>query len=50
MYNGHIRGFTFELADAMYSSISVGDPIAARALLFIGFILIAGSSIFQHKK
>jgi uncharacterized membrane protein YphA (DoxX/SURF4 family) len=43
-------GFTFDLAGAMYSSISVGDPASSWMFLFIGFALIAVSYIFNHKK
>jgi hypothetical protein len=34
----------------MYSSISVGDPASSWLLILIGYILIAGSYIFHHKK
>lgn len=43
-------GFVFDLGGAMYSSIAVGDPASAWMPLFIGFILIAGSYIYYHKK
>jgi uncharacterized membrane protein YphA (DoxX/SURF4 family) len=43
-------GFVFDLTGAMYSSISVGDPASGWLLFIIGYILIAGSYIFNHKK
>ncbi|MDM5223612.1 DoxX family protein [Peribacillus sp. NJ11] len=43
-------GFVFDLTGAMYSSISVGDPASEWLLFIIGYILIAGSYIFHHKK
>jgi uncharacterized membrane protein YphA (DoxX/SURF4 family) len=43
-------GFVFDLAGAMYSTISVGDPASVWLSYIIGFILIAGSYIFHHKK
>ena len=43
-------GFVFDLSGAVYSGISVGDPIAQWAPVFIGFVLIAVSYIFHHKK
>jgi DoxX-like family len=43
-------GFVFDLTGAMYSSISVGDPTSVWLLFLIGYVLIAGSYIFHHKK
>jgi hypothetical protein len=43
-------GFTFDLAGAMYSSISVGDPASMWLTYIIGFLLIFGSYGFYHKK
>ncbi|QGQ45578.1 DoxX family protein [Metabacillus sediminilitoris] len=43
-------GFVFDLTGAMYSSISVGDPASGWLFFIIGYILIAGSYIFHHKK
>lgn len=43
-------GFVFDLTSALYSFIAVGDPPAAWMPLGIGFILIACSYIFYHKK
>jgi DoxX-like family len=43
-------GFTFDLAGAMYSSISVGDPAKDWMMLFIGFAIIFLSYFFYHKK
>lgn len=42
-------GFVFDLAGAMYSGISVGDPASAWGMLFIGFALIATSYVLYHK-
>jgi uncharacterized membrane protein YphA (DoxX/SURF4 family) len=43
-------GFVYDYTGAMYSSISVGDPASSWLLFLIGYILIAGSYIFHHKK
>jgi len=43
-------GFVFDLTGAMYSHISVGDPASAWMPIFIGYIIIALSYIFYHKK
>ena len=43
-------GFTFDLLGALYSIISVGDPVSAWLPLVIGLLLIAASYIFYHKK
>ncbi|WLD92617.1 DoxX family protein [Alkalihalobacillus sp. AL-G] len=43
-------GFVIDLTGAMYSSISVGDPAGGLVIFFIGYILIAGSYVFYHKK
>ena len=42
-------GFVFDLAGAMYSGISVGDPASAWGMIFIGFALIATSYFLHHK-
>jgi DoxX-like family len=43
-------GFVYDLTAALYSSIAVGDPAGKWAPLFIGFIIIACSYIFYHRK
>lgn len=43
-------GFVFDLTGAMYSSISVGDPPSGWLIFLIGYILIAGSYVYHHKK
>ncbi|WP_257351034.1 DoxX family protein [Pseudalkalibacillus decolorationis] len=43
-------GFVIDLTGAMYSSISVGDPASGLVIFFFGYILIAGSYVFYHKK
>jgi uncharacterized membrane protein YphA (DoxX/SURF4 family) len=43
-------GFVFDLSGAIYSSISVGDPASGWMPIFIGYILIAGSYVFYHRK
>jgi uncharacterized membrane protein YphA (DoxX/SURF4 family) len=43
-------GFVYDLIGAVYSSISVGDPASVWMPIGIGFILIAGSYIFYHRK
>jgi hypothetical protein len=43
-------GFVFDLSGAMYSSISVGDPVSNWAPIIIGFALITASYVFYHKK
>ena len=43
-------GFVFDLTAAVYSSIRVGDPVSQWAPIIIGFVIIALSYIFYHKK
>ncbi|MEP6467865.1 MAG: DoxX family protein [Parafilimonas sp.] len=43
-------GFTFDLVSAVYSFISVGDPVSSWALILLFLALLAGSYIFYHKK
>ncbi|SEC03958.1 DoxX family protein [Paenibacillus sp. GP183] len=43
-------GFVYDFTGAMYSSISVGDPASSWLLFLVGYILIAGSYIYHHKK
>jgi hypothetical protein len=43
-------GFVYDLTGAIYSHISVGDPASKWAPIFIGFILLAISYIYHHKK
>lgn len=43
-------GFIFDLTGAMYSSISVDGFTSGLIVFFIGYILIAGSYVFYHRK
>lgn len=43
-------GFTIDLTGAMYSSISVGDPPSGWMIFIIGYLLIAGSYVYYHKR
>ncbi|NEW05641.1 DoxX family protein [Paenibacillus sp. SYP-B3998] len=43
-------GFVIDLTGAMYSSISVGDPASGWMLFFIGYLLIACSYVYYHRK
>lgn len=43
-------GFTFDLLGAVYSFMAVGDPFKNWAPILIGFVLIAVSYIYWHKK
>lgn len=43
-------GLVFDLGGAMYSSISVGDPAGSWLPVIIGFLFIAGSYVFYHKR
>ncbi|MFC0182458.1 DoxX-like family protein [Pseudarcicella hirudinis] len=43
-------GFVFDLAGAMYSGFSVGDPVSGWLPISVGFIIIAVSYIFYHRK
>jgi hypothetical protein len=43
-------GFVYDLTGAVYSAIAVGDPPGKWLPIFIGFILIAVSYIYYHKK
>ena len=42
-------GFVYDVAAAIYSTISVGDPASKWMPIFIGFIIIGGSYYFYHK-
>jgi hypothetical protein len=42
-------GFTFDLIGAVYSGLSVGDPITAWIPVFVGLVFIFGSYITYHK-
>jgi hypothetical protein len=42
-------GFTFDLVGAVYSGLTVGDPIVQWVPVFIGLIFIFGSYITYHK-
>ncbi len=43
-------GFVFDLTGALYSHISVGDPASGLIIFLIGYVLIASSYVFYHKK
>lgn len=43
-------GFTFDLLGAVYSFIAVGDPVSTWGMLLLGFVFIAVSYIYWHKK
>lgn len=43
-------GFTFDLIGAVYSFIAVGDPVMMWAPILLGFVFIAMSYIYWHKK
>lgn len=43
-------GLTFDLIGAMYSGISVGDPVGAWGMILIGLALIAASYLLYHKR
>jgi uncharacterized membrane protein YphA (DoxX/SURF4 family) len=43
-------GLVFDLTGAVYAGLSVGDPITAWLPVSIGYILIAASYIYYHKK
>lgn len=43
-------GFVYDLTGAVYSAIAVGDPASKWWPILIGFILIAVSYIYHHKK
>lgn len=43
-------GFTFDLIGAVYSFIAAGDPPAMWAPILLGFVFIAMSYIYWHKK
>ncbi|MBS1653760.1 MAG: DoxX family protein [Bacteroidetes bacterium] len=43
-------GFTFDLSGAVYSLISVGDPVSGWWPIVVGLLLIAASYILHHKK
>lgn len=43
-------GFVFDLTGAMYSFMSVGDPVSNWLPISIGYLIIAGSYYFYHKR
>jgi hypothetical protein len=43
-------GFTFDLLGAMYSFITIGDPVSSWLPLIIGLLLIAASYTLYHKR
>ncbi|WJH36549.1 hypothetical protein N6H14_12800 [Paenibacillus sp. CC-CFT747] len=43
-------GFVFDLTGAMYSTISVGDPVGGWITFLVGYLIIAGSYVFYHKR
>ena len=43
-------GFTFDLAGAVYSCIAINNPLNTWLPVCIGFVLIAGSYYFYHKR
>jgi DoxX-like family len=42
-------GFTFDLVGAVYSGLSVGDPLVQWIPVYVGLIFIFGSYIAYHK-
>ncbi|WPU94064.1 DoxX family protein [Mucilaginibacter sabulilitoris] len=43
-------GFVFDLTGAIYSGLSSGDSLLQVSPIFIGYILIAFSYIYHHKR
>jgi hypothetical protein len=43
-------GFVFDITGAMFSGLAVGDSLLQVSPILIGYILIAGSYIFHHKR
>lgn len=43
-------GFVFDLTGAMFSGLATGDSPLQVSPILIGYILIAGSYIFHHKR
>ena len=43
-------GLTFDLTGAAYCSLSSGDPVLQVSPLLIGYVLIAASYIYYHKR
>ena len=43
-------GVAFDLISAMYSSISVGDPVAQWAPITIGLVLLAAAYTLHHRR
>ncbi len=43
-------GFTFDLAGAIYSGLSVGDPLIQWTPVMVGFLLIAGSCYLSRQR
>jgi hypothetical protein len=42
-------GFTFDLIGAVYSGLSVGDPLVGWIPVFVGLVFVFGSYITYHK-
>ncbi len=43
-------GLIYDLTAAIYSFISLGDPVAGYAFIFLPIALLVGSYIFHHKR
>ncbi|ANE45199.1 DoxX-like family protein [Paenibacillus swuensis] len=43
-------GFVFDLTGAMYSTIAVGDINGGLIVFIVGYIAVAGSYIYYHKR
>ena len=43
-------GIAFDLISAMYSGISVGDPVAQWAPITIGLVLLGAAYVLHHRR
>ncbi|MCW3464169.1 DoxX family protein [Chitinophaga nivalis] len=43
-------GLAYDLTGALYSGIATGTPMSGWTPILIGYVLIAGSYIFHHKR
>jgi len=43
-------GLIYDLSAAIYSAISVGDPVSNWLPIFVPILLLAGSYVYHHKR
>ncbi len=43
-------GFFFDLTGALYSTLSVGDPVSGAIFFLVFYVFLFGSYIYHHKR